>query len=70
MKPAPDDPVVVMEELAAAANEVAVLLKHFPVPGSAPASAVARVARRLNAAGEAHARVQQEILRRLLGRKS
>lgn len=41
MRVAPD-PVPVLEELARTAGELAVLIKHFPDPGSAPSSAVVK----------------------------
>jgi hypothetical protein len=62
------DPVVALEELAAAARDVADVLRHFPEPGSAPSTAISRVLNRMNAALEAHKRVASEITRRLLGR--
>jgi hypothetical protein len=62
------DPVATLEELAAAARDMADVLAHFPTPGSAPASAVQRVLKRMNAAFEAHKRIAPEITRRLVGR--
>jgi hypothetical protein len=64
----PADPIQVLKELAAAAEDVAATLAYFPVPGSAPSSAIARVLKRIAAALEAHKRAAPEIQRRLLGR--
>ncbi len=62
------DPIPALRELAGAAEEIAVLLEHFPEPGSAPSSAISRVLRRLKAAEAAHDGVRREVVRRLLGR--
>ena len=61
------DPVGVLQELAAAARDVADVLAHFPAPGSAPSSAVTRVLKRMNAALEAQRRAAPAIARGLLG---
>jgi hypothetical protein len=62
------DPLPVLEELAAAATDVAAVLKFFPTPGSAPSSATARVMKRFTAALTANAAAIPEINRRLIGR--
>ncbi len=63
-----DAAIVALEELAGAARDVADVLRHFPEPGSAPSSAVARVLKRMNAALEVYRRTAREIPRWLLGR--